>query len=107
MKFTIGAMVLASNMPTLAFATPISADQYNNLWRFTPVASETSGTLNLRSINANDRHFWIGRETSTYCPLQGARCPLGNNTILDVSGGGASLVSGCYSLWVFSSGFSS
>ena len=92
MKLTITALLL-TYLPFLAFAAPLSAYQYDNLWRFTPVARDTSPILNLRTINANGRHFWIGKNTTTYCPLEDIPCPPGNETVLDVSGGGAALVS--------------
>ncbi|MCJ1426135.1 hypothetical protein MMC29_004037 [Sticta canariensis] len=90
MKLTITALLLTS-FPPLVFAAPLSADQYDNFWRFTPVASDTSPILNLRTINANGRHFWIGKNTTTYCPLLDIPCPPGNETVLEVSGGGAAL----------------
>lgn len=96
MKLATSALVLAFISP-LVLAVPLSPNQYNNLWRFKPIASVTSGVLNLRGINASGRHFWIGKDTSTYCPLQDIPCPPGNETVLDVSGGGASLVSSPYS----------
>lgn len=99
MNRTITALLLTYLSP-LAFAAPLSADQYDNFWRFTPVASDTLSILNLRTINANGRYFWIGKDTTTYCPLQDIPCPPGNETVLDVSGGGAALVSSPYS-WRF------
>lgn len=90
-------MKLALSTPLLAFispfalSAPLSPDQYDNFWRFTPIASDTLDGLNLRGINANGRHFWIGKATSTYCPVRDYPCPPGNETVLDVSSGGASL----------------
>lgn len=89
----------------LALAAPLSPDQYNILWRFTPIATDTVNALTLRGINANGRHFWIGKGTSTYCPLQGIRCPPGNDTVLDVNSGGASLVSSPQVLMISSLSF--
>lgn len=100
MKLAISTFLLAFVL-SLVSAAPLSADQYNNLWRFKPIAGAISSILNLRGIHANGRHFWIGKETSTYCPLQDVPCPPGNETVLDVSGGGASLVRSSYS-WCFS-----
>lgn len=96
-------MKLALSTPLLAFISPLalsallSPDQYDNFWRFIPIASDTLDGLNLRGINANSRHFWIGKATSTYCPVRDYPCPPGNETVLDVSSGGASLVRSPYS----------
>lgn len=103
MMLSISALLLAF-IPPLAITVSLSADQYNNFWRFIPVATDTLAILNLRGIHANGRHFWIGKQNSAYCPLQDVPCPPGNETVLDVSGGGASLVSNP-SLWCFSSSF--
>ena len=80
--------------------------------------SGSGSPIQYSSVNANGQGFWLGKNTSTYCPLHGAAsceqgknvksnhwqfrlskttipgvCPPGNQTVVDVLNGFASLVS--------------
>ncbi|KAL8865251.1 MAG: hypothetical protein Q9174_006987 [Haloplaca sp. 1 TL-2023] len=96
----LGSPIEVRNNDTPAPPAPIT---------FGAIAARSASPIHLQSINANGRAFWIGKNTTTYCPLKPeSNCPPGKDTIFSVgSGGGAGLntvVPGGQSIYVAPNG---
>jgi hypothetical protein len=62
---------------------------------FSLIAARSGSPIHLQSINANGQAFWIGKDTSSYCPTSVVtNCPAGTVTALEVENGGCAMV--CY-----------
>lgn len=53
----------------------------------------SASPIHYETINASDTRFWIGKSTTTYCPLDPSECPPGNETWLTGSSGNDSYLS--------------
>ncbi|KAL8670651.1 MAG: hypothetical protein Q9168_004813 [Polycauliona sp. 1 TL-2023] len=88
------ASVLLALLP-LALTSPIDSHHTKPapVLRFGAIAARSTAPFHLQTINASDYSFWIGKDTTTYCPLEPASsCPPGNQTVLVAgNGGGASM----------------
>ncbi|MCJ1468044.1 hypothetical protein MMC07_006670 [Pseudocyphellaria aurata] len=88
------ASFLAAALPLLAAGAPASVPSSGPIGL---IATHSASPIHLSSVNAAGQNFWIGKETSTYCPLTPASsCPPGKDTIISVTGdqahpGGASM----------------
>lgn len=87
--------LLIAAIPFLAAAAPApapapqestSGEQYSG-----PIglmATRSASSLHFQTINASGQAFWIGKETSSYCPLGSLNpplpCPPGNKTVISV-----------------------
>jgi len=88
-------IILTSLLAPLALTAPTDASQRQNSVpvALTLIAAHSTSPIHLRPIAASDQKFYIGKNTTTYCPLEevGA-CPIGNVTSVVVGGGeGASM----------------
>lgn len=51
------------------------------------IATHSASPIHLQSINASGQAFWIGKETSSYCPLTDqSLCPPGKDTSIIILG---------------------
>ncbi|KAJ5542862.1 hypothetical protein N7535_005285 [Penicillium sp. DV-2018c] len=86
MKFTTATLAL---LPLLAAATPTtqSADADANP-PFSVMAVRSASPIHFLQLNAAGQKFWLGGETTTYCPdTVGQDCPPGKQTVLAPGGG--------------------
>ncbi|KAL8685469.1 MAG: hypothetical protein Q9218_007740 [Villophora microphyllina] len=93
----------------LALSNPITPRQtYVPPITFGAIAARSTSPIHLQSINANGQAFWVGKNTTTYCPLTNqTECPPGTETVFAVGSGGASLdieVPGGQRIYVSSTG---
>lgn len=75
----------------LAFSSPIVPrdDPFVPPVKFGAIAARSASPIHLQSINANGGAFWIGKNTTTYCPLANQTdCPPGKDTVFAVGNGG-------------------
>ncbi|KAL4948971.1 hypothetical protein BDW69DRAFT_84457 [Aspergillus filifer] len=86
-------LALASALPLLAAALPAatSNSQAEQPAAFTVMAARSASPIHFLQMNAAGQSFWLGGETSSYCPLQSG-CPPGNQTVLAGNGGSLSVV---------------
>ncbi|KAL8660183.1 MAG: hypothetical protein Q9202_006779 [Teloschistes flavicans] len=85
--------VLCTLLP-LAFSSPIAPrqDTYVPPITFGAIAARSASPIHLQTINANGGAFWIGKNTTTYCPLTNqTECPPGTSTVFAAGNGGAGL----------------
>ncbi|KAI4166452.1 MAG: hypothetical protein LQ343_008040 [Gyalolechia ehrenbergii] len=78
----------------MVLSSPISPrqDDYTPPVYFGVIAARSASPIHLQAVNASGQAFWIGKDTTTYCPLTNqANCPRGTDTVFAVGGGGASL----------------
>lgn len=70
-----------------AFAAPTKRDAPTT---FSGMSLRSASPIHFGAINANDREFWIGKDTSSSCPTEVVTdCPAGNSTVF--SGGNDTL----------------
>lgn len=78
------ASFLAAALPLLAAAAPASVASSGPIGL---IATHSTSPIHLSSVNAAEQNFWIGKDTSSYCPLNPAStCPPGKDTIISVLG---------------------
>ncbi|MCJ1269421.1 hypothetical protein MMC22_009313 [Lobaria immixta] len=84
------ASFLAAALPLLAAAAPAPAASSAPVANSGPIgliATHSASPIHLSSVNAAGQNFWIGKDTSSYCPLTPASsCPPGKNTVIEVLG---------------------
>ncbi|KAL4802801.1 hypothetical protein BDV18DRAFT_61396 [Aspergillus unguis] len=83
-------LALASSLlPLLAAAAPTSNSAATEQpAAFTVLAARSASPIHYATLNARGQSFWLGGNTTSYCPLQSG-CPAGNTTVL--AGNGAAL----------------
>lgn len=88
MKFTLASTLL----PLLAAAAPAQQRDSNSSTPSTfGIMSARSGSpIHLLPLNANSGGFYLGGNTSSYCPISSG-CPAGTETVF--AGDGSALVS--------------
>ena len=75
---------LAAALPLLAAAAPAPVASSGPIGL---LATHSASPIHLQIVNAAGQNFWIGKDTSSYCPLTPASsCPPGNSTIIAVFG---------------------
>ena len=89
MQFSASFLVAA--LPFLAAAAPAAEPHYKNPVKPSgPVvllSTHSASPIHLQSINASGQAFWIGKPTSSYCPLVPASsCPPGTDTVISITG---------------------
>lgn len=96
-SFLIAALpFLAASAPAPASYSPASNTPQNS-GPVGLIATRSASPIHLQSVNASGQAFWIGKPTSSYCPLVPASsCPPGTDTVISITGdakhpGGASL----------------
>ena len=78
-------MKSAAILATVSAIASTASAQY-----FGIMVSRSASPIHFGQVNANDREFWIGKDTASYCPLDSG-CPAGNQTLFAASGGSLSL----------------
>lgn len=87
MKTFIASLAL----PLLAAAAPVTQTCQANP-PFSVMAIRSASPIHYLQMNAAGQKFYLGGQTSSYCPdLDGITCPPGNQTV--IAGGGSALVS--------------
>lgn len=86
MKTFIASLAL----PLLAAAAPTAQATTDANPPFGVMAIHSASPIHYAQLNAAGQKFWLGGQTSSYCPEQVQNCPPGNQTIL--APGGNSLV---------------
>jgi hypothetical protein len=86
MKTFIASLAL----PLLAVAAPTPQATTDANPPFGVMAVRSASPIHYAQLNAAGQKFWLGGQTSSYCPEQVQNCPPGNQTIL--APGGNSLV---------------
>ncbi|KAL8990976.1 MAG: hypothetical protein Q9177_000496 [Variospora cf. flavescens] len=79
----------------LGLSSPIASREESSASpiTFVIIAARSASPVQLQPVNANGNAFWVGKETTSYCPLTDqTRCPQGKSTIFAAGGGGASMV---------------
>lgn len=90
MQFSTSFILAA--LPFLAAAAPAASE-----YKVSPlpvssgpvglIATHSASPIHLSSINASGQAFWIGKDTSTFCPLTPkSSCPPGNDTRIQIFG---------------------
>lgn len=105
MKSSTAAFLLAS-ICALTSASPVKSRQTTESSAFTIVAARSGSPIHLQTVQASGQAFWIGKETTTYCPPQvdaEGNCPPGTQTVLAGGDSTISLVSKIPSSYRFSS----
>ena len=89
------SLIFTSLLPVLASTNPLPlSPRQSTLNPFTLIAGRSGSPIHLSSINANGESFWIGKNTTTYCPSEEVTdCPAGLYTELLAGDGGASMAS--------------
>ena len=78
------ASFLAAALPLLAAAAPAPVASSGPIGL---IATHSASPVHLQSVNAAGQNFWIGKDTSSYCPLTPASsCPPGTDTVISVFG---------------------
>ncbi|KAJ5211479.1 uncharacterized protein N7498_003125 [Penicillium cinerascens] len=73
-------------LPLLAAAAPAMQTPEGNP-SFGVMAIRSASPIHYMQMNAAGQKFWLGGQTSSYCPdLQGLDCPAGNQTVIVGSG---------------------
>lgn len=87
------SLIITSLLPLLASTNPLPlSPRQTTLNPFTLIAGRSGSPIHLSSINANGESFWIGKNTTTYCPSEEVKdCPPGLYTELLAGDGGASM----------------
>lgn len=84
------ASFLAAALPLLAAAAPAPAASAAPVASSGPIgliATHSASPIHLSSVNAAGQNFYIGKDTSSYCPLTPASsCPPGKDTVISVFG---------------------
>ncbi|KAI4153257.1 MAG: hypothetical protein LQ341_000561 [Variospora aurantia] len=94
----------------LGLSSPIASREESSASpiTFVIIAARSASPVQLQPVNANGNAFWVGKETTSYCPLTDqTRCPRGKSTIFAAGGGGASMnvvVPGGQQVYVASNG---
>ncbi|KAL4907403.1 hypothetical protein BDW74DRAFT_123930 [Aspergillus multicolor] len=90
---------LASLLPLLAAAAPTSNTASSDLPNgaeqpaaFTVMAARSASPIHFLPLTASGQSFYLGGNTTTYCPLPASQCPPGNTTVLAGNGGSLSVV---------------
>ncbi|KAM0798329.1 hypothetical protein BDR22DRAFT_823431 [Usnea florida] len=78
------SLIFTSLLPLLASTNPLPlSSRQSTLNPFTLIAGRSGSPIHLSSINANGESFWIGKNTTTYCPSEEVKdCPPGLYTEL-------------------------
>ncbi|OOF95863.1 hypothetical protein ASPCADRAFT_207198 [Aspergillus carbonarius ITEM 5010] len=84
MKFTLAASVL----PLLAAAAPSQPKAARDTTTFSIMSARSGSPIHLLPLNAAGGAFYLGGETSSYCPIASG-CPAGTETVF--AGDGSSL----------------
>ncbi|KAL3435546.1 hypothetical protein BDV09DRAFT_167254 [Aspergillus tetrazonus] len=86
-------LALASSLlPLLAAAAPTSLPNgAEQPAAFTVMAARSASPIHFLPLTASGQSFWLGGNTTTYCPLP-SNCPPGNTTVLAGNGGSLSVV---------------
>lgn len=88
MQFSVSFLTVA--LPLLAAAAPAPAASSAPVASSGPIgllATHSASPIHLSSINAAGQNFWIGKDTSSFCPLTPASsCPPGKRTVIAVLG---------------------
>lgn len=95
MKSSTAALLLAS-IGSLTSASPVKSRQTTEPSAFTIIAARSGSPIHLQTVQASDRAFWIGKETTTYCPPEvdaEGSCPPGTQTVFEGGESTLSLVS--------------
>ncbi|KAL8832466.1 MAG: hypothetical protein Q9170_004877 [Blastenia crenularia] len=86
---------LLSSLLPLAIGSPLSPRRSDDYPPYVPpvtfgvIAARSTSPIHLQSVNANGTTFWIGKDTSIYCPLANQTdCPNGTDTIFAVGSDG-------------------
>ena len=78
---------------TLAISSPLRPRETNITKPFTVLAFRSASPIHLLPFAANGEHFWLGKDTQAYCPLQNTTlCPPGNTTVLEEFENGVAMV---------------
>ena len=78
------ATVIAAVLPLFAAAAPAPAPSSGPI---SLIAAHSASPIHLSPVNAAGQAFWIGKDTSSYCPLTpSSNCPPGNETVISVFG---------------------
>jgi hypothetical protein len=80
------SLALSLLLPLLAAAAPTAPENPP----FGVMAGRSASPIHLLAMNAAGQKFWLGGETTSYCPLPEG-CPAGTSTVF--SPGGYGLVS--------------
>ncbi|KAL6237169.1 hypothetical protein BDW75DRAFT_92165 [Aspergillus navahoensis] len=80
--------LLAAAAPTSTASLPNGAEQPA---AFTVMAARSASPIHFLPLTASGQSFWLGGNTTTYCPLP-SNCPPGNTTVLAGNGGSLSVV---------------
>lgn len=95
MKSSTAALLLAS-IGSLTSASPVKSRQTTEPSAFTIVAARSESPIHLQTVQASGQAFWIGKETTTYCPPEvdaEGNCPPGTHTVFEGGESTLSLVS--------------
>lgn len=88
MQFSAG--FLAAALPLLTAAAPAPAASSAPIASSGPIgliAIHPDSPIHLSSVNAAGQNFYIGKDTSSYCPLTPPlSCPPGKSTVISVFG---------------------
>lgn len=96
---------LLASLPFLAAAAPAPVSS----GPISLIAARSASPIHLAPINAAGQAFWIGKKTSSYCPLNlPTSCPKGTSTVIGVYGdvahpGTAYLSKSFPSIWLYHS----
>ncbi|OKO98732.1 hypothetical protein PENSUB_8983 [Penicillium subrubescens] len=82
MKTFIASLAL----PLLAVAAPTPQATTDANPPFGVMAVRSASPIHYAQLNAAGQKFWLGGQTSSYCPEQVQNCPPGNQTILAPGG---------------------
>lgn len=83
------AFIASLALPLLAAAAPaVKAPEANP--PFTVMAIRSASPIHYMQMNAAGQKFWLGGQTSSYCPTMVSDCPPGNQTVF--AAGGSALV---------------
>lgn len=81
------ATFLAAVLPLFAAAAPAPALSSGPI---ALIAAHSASPIHLQLVNAAGQAFWIGKDTSSYCPLTpSSDCPPGKDTVISVFGDAA------------------
>jgi len=78
--------ILASALASFAATAPLTQRAEDT--SFTLLSIHSGSDVQNQAIAANGQRFWIGKETSTYCPV-GSSCPANTDVTALVSNGGS------------------